>query len=339
MSNPTKPYQEIRIGTVPIRKTAALAPMASVADRAYRLICREYGASYVVSEMVSAKALCYGDKKSRLLLEVTAAEEPMALQLFGSTPEFMARAAAIAAPFHPQVIDINMGCPVPKVAGNGCGSALMKAPDRAFRIVQAMTEATDIPITVKIRKGWDDQSVNAPEFAKRMEEAGAAAVTVHGRTKQQMYRPPVDLEIIRRVKESVGIPVIGNGGITSGPEAAEMYRATGCDLVMIGQGTYGRPWIFRQVERFLETGEILPEPPLEEKLEVMLRHVSLMVEEKGEKVGMMEARKIAAWYIKGSPGAAAFRGACGQLKTFDELKELAVQVKLRAESFEENTGS
>ena len=215
---------------------------------------------------------------------------------------------------------------MPKVAGNGCGSALMRAPERAARLVRAAAEAVELPVTVKIRKGWDDSAVNAPMFARAMEAAGAAAVAVHGRTRQQMYRPPVDREIIRQVKEAVSIPVIGNGGIVDGPSALEMYQETGCDLVMVAQGSYGRPWVFRQIRRYLEAGELLPEPPLAERLEVMLRHVSMMVEFKGERLGMTEARKIAAWYIKGSPGAAAFRGACGRLSSWEDLKSLTAQV-------------
>lgn len=301
--------------------------MASVGDRAYRLICKEFGAAYVIGEMASAKALCYSDRKSRELLGVTPEEAPMGVQLFGSEPDFMARATEMAAKYRPQIIDINMGCPVPKVAGNGCGSALMKTPELAYDIVRAMVNATDIPITVKFRKGWDEEHVNAVEFAKLMEEAGAAAVTVHGRTRQQMYRPPVDWDIIRRVKEAVSIPVIGNGGIVTGADAKRMYDETGCDLVMVAQGTYGRPWVFEHIRHYLATGEELPEPPLEERLDVMLRHVSMIVSFKGEKLGMMEARKHAAWYIKGSRGAAHFRQACGQLATFADLEALVAEVK------------
>lgn len=321
--------KQIRLGGLSIDQTAALAPMASVGDRAYRLMCKRYGAAYVVGEMASAKALCYSDRKSAELLESTPEEQPMAIQLFGSEPDFMARAVRIAEKYHPQVIDVNMGCPVPKVAGNGCGSALMKTPELACEIIRAMCRETDIPVTVKIRTGWDADSINAPELARGLEEAGAAAITVHGRTKQQMYRPGIDFDTIRAVKESVSIPVIGNGGITSGPEAVEMYQRTGCDLVMIGQGSYGRPWIFEEVRQYLETGEILPEKPLEERLEIMLEHLSLICAFKGEKMGMMEGRKHAAWYIKGARGAAGFRHACGQLSHYEDLKLLVNEV-LRA---------
>lgn len=317
----------IKIGNIAIEQTAALAPMASVADRAYRQICKEYGACYLVGEMASAKGLCYSDKKTHALLHVEESEYPMAVQLFGDDPEFMAKATKVAANYHPQMIDVNMGCPVPKVAGNGSGSALMKTPELAYDIIKAMTAVTDIPITVKIRKGWDSESVNAVEFARLMQDAGAAAITIHGRTKQQMYHPPVDLNIIKAVKAAVSIPVIGNGGITSAIEVKQMYDYTGCDLVMVGQATYGRPWIFSQIKSYLETGILLPEPTIEERLEVMLRHIELIVSYKGEKMGMREGRKHAAWYIKGSKNAAAFRHRCGALATLDDLKELVKSVK------------
>lgn len=327
--------EAIKIGNVTIERCAALAPMASVADYAWRSICKEYGAAYVVGEMVSAKALCYGDKKSDFLLRITPEEEPMAIQLFGDDPDFMARAAELSMRFHPRIIDVNMGCPVPKVTKSGAGSSLMKTPEKAYRIVKAMTSAVDVPITVKIRKGWDEQTVNAPAFAKYMEEAGASAITVHGRTKQQMYAPPVDLDVIRAVKQAVSIPVIGNGGITDGPGAAHMYQYTGCDLVMIGQGSYGRPWVFEQVKRYLETGELLPEPSLEERMAVLLRHAARMVEDKGEAVGMREARKVAAWYIKGCRGAAAFRGECGRLASLSQLQGMLEALLREAAKFPE----
>lgn len=306
-----------------LKKTAMLAPMASVADKAYRTMCKRYGASYIVSEMVSAKAICYNDKKSLELLKISEYEAPMAIQLFGSEPEIMANAAKTVARYCPSTIDINMGCPVPKVAGNGCGSALMKTPERAYDIVYAMKNAVDIPVTVKIRKGWDEKSVTAAEFAMLMEKAGADAITIHGRTKTQMYRPPVDLNIIKAVKSSVNIPVIGNGGITSGEDAKEMYDKTGCDLVAIGQGSYGRPWIFEDIERYLTGKPPLPEKSLEEKLFIMLEHISLLVADKGEKIGMKEARTQAAFYIKGEKSAAKFRRECGLISTYQDIKEIA----------------
>lgn len=317
----------LNIKNIKINKTAALAPMASVADRAYREMCKFYGASYLVGEMASAKGLFYSDRKTNQLLNVTEYEYPMAVQLFGDSPEYMANAVKIALKYKPQIIDVNMGCPVPKVAGNGCGSALMKKPELAYDIVKAMTAVTDTPITVKIRKGWDNENVNAASFAKLMEDAGASAITVHGRTKQQMYQPPVDLDIIKAVKDAVTIPVIGNGGINSPIDAKHMYDYTGCDLVMVGQATYGRPWIFKEIEHYLNTGEILPEPSIEQRLEVMLKHIKLIVSYKGERIGMREARKHAAWYIKGAKGAAAFRHKCGSLTSYNDLKELVNAIK------------
>lgn len=317
--------QYIKIKNVQIAKTAALAPMASVADRAYRTMCKRYSASYLVGEMASAKGLCYSNKKSEELLLVTDYESPMAIQLFGDDPIFMAKAVEIASKYGPHIIDINMGCPVPKVAGNGCGSALMKTPELAATVVRSAVNSTDIPITVKIRKGWDELNVNAVEFAVLMEQAGASAITIHGRTKAQMYRPPVDLDIIKAVKQAVTIPVIGNGGITSVQEAKVMYDYTGCDLVMIGQATYGRPWLFSQITQFLENGTIKEDPSIPERIEIMLEHVALIVEYKGEKQGMREARKHAAWYIKGLHGAAGFRHACGTLENYNDLKDLSKQ--------------
>lgn len=318
---------KIKIGNISIEQSAALAPMASVGDRAYREICKSYGASYLVGEMASSKGLFYSDRKTNELLYVSEYEQPMAVQLFGDDPSFMAKAVKVAASYSPQIIDINMGCPVPKVAGNGAGSALMKTPELAYDIVKAMVSETDIPITVKIRKGWDSENVNAVPFAKLMQDAGAAAITIHGRTKQQMYHPPVDLDIIKAVKEAVKIPVIGNGGITNPIEAKYMYDYTGCDLVMVGQATYGRPWIFADIKSYLETGIIPPEKSLDEKLEVMLRHIELIVSYKGEKQGMREARKHAAWYIKGTKSAAAFRNRCGTLQTLQDLKDLVLDIR------------
>ncbi|MCH5348481.1 MAG: tRNA dihydrouridine synthase DusB [Oscillospiraceae bacterium] len=316
----------IHIGNVKIEKTAALAPMASVADRAYRALCKENGAAYMISEMISAKGLCYSDRKTEELCTVLDSERPYALQLFGDEPEFIAEAAKRLMEYRPDIIDINMGCPVPKIAGNGAGSALMKNPSLAAEIVSAAAKAVPVPVTVKIRKGWDEQNVNAPEFAKLMEQSGAAAVTVHGRTKNQMYQGKADWDIIHQVKDAVNIPVIGNGDVTSPETAEKMYRETGCDLVMVGRGSYGRPWLFGQIKQYLETGEIPSDPDLNTRLEIMCRQVELAVGYKGERIGMSEARRQCAYYLKGMPGAAALRNKCGKLNTMADLRELCKEV-------------
>ena len=316
----------LEIGHVKLKKTAALAPMAGTADGAMREICRAFGACYTVGEMVSGKGLTYGSKKSAELLELSPAQRPAAVQLFGSEPDTMARAAELAMRYEPDIIDINMGCPAPKIAGNGGGSALMREPELAARIIHAVVGAVDIPVTVKFRKGWDDEHVNAVEFAQMCEQSGAAAVTVHGRTRMQMYAPPVDIDVIAQVKRAVRIPVIANGDVTDGPSAAEMYRRTGADLVMVGRGALGNPWVFRQIEAYLETGEVLPPPTLEERLEVMLRQARLACDYKGEGTAMREARKHAAWYLTGVRGAAAFRRQAGGLCTFADLQRLAEEV-------------
>lgn len=270
------------IGGVKIEKTAALAPMASVADRAYRIMAKEYGACYVVGEMASCKGLCYNDRKTAELLSVTPGERPMAVQLFGNEPEFVKGAVEIAA---------------------------------------------HVPVTVKIRAGWDENSINAVEIAKIAEQSGAAAVAVHGRTKTQLYAGKADWDVIRAVKQSVSIPVIGNGDVSTPELCREMYEYTGCDLVMVGRGSYGRPWLFRQIREYLEAGSYSPEPTAGEKLDIMRRHIRLIVEDKGERVGMKEARRPASWYLKGMKGAAKFRDMCSELTTLDELERLIEKIK------------
>ncbi len=317
----------VNIGGVKIEKTAALAPMASVADRAYRIVAKEQGAAYCVGEMASCKGLCYSDKKTAELLSVTAYERPMAVQLFGAEPDFMEKAVKIAESFNPDIIDMNAGCPMPKIVNNGAGSALLKNPGLFAEIVRAAAKASDIPVTVKIRIGWDENSINAVELAQIAEANGAAAITVHGRTKAQLYSGKADWNVIRSVKQAVKIPVIGNGDVASVEDCLRMYDFTGCDLVMIGRGSYGRPWLFGQIRDYFEGKPVRSEPSLDEKIEIMRHHIQLLVEDKGEKVGMKEARRQAAWYIKGISGAARFRNAFAQMNTLADFDELTEQIK------------
>ena len=319
----------INIGGVKIEKTAALAPMASVADTAYRVIAKEFGAAYCVGEMASCKGLCYSGEKTEELLQVSEKERPMAVQLFGAEPEFMAKAVKIAERFRPDIIDINAGCPMPKIVNGGAGSALMKTPALFGELVRAAAGSTDIPVTVKIRKGWNNSSVNAVEMAVIAEQNGAAAVAVHGRTKEQLYSGKADWDIIKAVKQAVSIPVIGNGDVESVESCKAMYEYTGCDLVMIGRGSYGRPWIFGQIRDYFQGKEPRLEPSLEEKMAIMRRHITLLTEDKGERAGMKEARRQAAWYIKGISGAAGFRSRFGTMERLSDLDELIKEILQR----------
>lgn len=318
-----KNMDNLNIGGVPLKSHAVLAPMAGVSDRAYRELCVRFGAAYCVSEMVSSKALSFNSKKSEELMEISDLERPCGIQIFGDDPKCMADAAKHALENKPDIIDINMGCPAPKISSNGSGSALMKNPRLCGEIVKAVTAVTDIPVTVKIRKGWDDDSVNAVEVAKICESAGAAAITVHGRTRQQYYKPPVDYDIIKAVRESVSVPVIANGDMDSAERAKEVMDITGCDLVMIGRATLGNPWIFSQINAYLENPNVkIHTPDLEERLGVMIEHIGKMVEYKGEHMAMLQARKLVVGYFKGMKGAAALRNEAGKIKTLDDLYEL-----------------
>ena len=296
--------------------------MAGVTDRAFRELCVAFGASYVVGEMVSAKGISFNSERSKELMLLSENERPAAVQLFGSEPQTVAAAAVTAMEYKPDIIDINMGCPAPKISGNGAGSALMKNPDLCGEIVEAVCKAVDVPITVKIRKGWDDKSVNAVEVAKICEQAGASAITVHGRTREQFYSGKADLDIISEVKKAVNIPVIGNGDITNANDAAQMLEKTNCDMVMIGRGALGNPWIFREINAWLNDLRSMFPPSPAEKVTVILRHIQAMCDYKGEEIAMREARKHVGWYMKGFKNAAELRREAGYLKTYEELIEL-----------------
>ena len=317
------------IGGVALRSKALLAPMAGVTDRAYRELCMAMGAGYCVSEMVSSRALSFGSKKSEELMDISAQERPCGIQIFGDDPSCMAEAALSAMRNKLDIIDINMGCPAPKISGGGSGSALMKTPALCGEITAAVVRAVDVPVTVKIRKGWDDTMVNAVEVAQICEQAGAAAIAVHGRTRQQYYKPPVDYDLIRQVKQSVRIPVIANGDIDSAKKAKQILDFTGCDFVMIGRASMGNPWIFTQINAFLDNpAQPLYYPDLEEKLGVMVAHVEKMVAYKGEYIALRQARKLVAGYFKGVRGAAALRSDAGKIETPDDLirlKEKAIR--------------
>lgn len=313
---------EFKIGDVTLENNLILASMAGVTDLPFRLLCKEQGCGLMYTEMVSAKAILYQNRNTKVLLEVREEERPVALQLFGSDPEILGRIAHEMENGPYDIIDINMGCPVPKVVNNKEGSALMKNPRLAEQILTSMVRSVKKPVTVKIRKGFDDSSVNAVEIAKIAEACGVAAVAVHGRTREQYYSGKADWEIIRRVKEAVSIPVIGNGDIFSPEDAKSMMDFTGCDGLMIARGAKGNPWIFKRTKHYLETGELLPPPTIEEITEMIVLHGTLQMEHKGELMGMREMRKHMAWYTGGLPHSAAVRNEINQVETLEGLKEL-----------------
>ncbi len=298
----------MKIGNLELENNVFLAPMAGVTDLPFRLLCKEMGCGLVYSEMVSAKGILYENKNTTELLRVAAEERPAAVQLFGSDPEILGAMARKIERYPIDVIDVNMGCPAPKIVKNGEGSALTKTPELVGKIVRALAEAQKKPVTIKIRKGFDDAHLNAAEIARIAEANGAAAVAVHGRTREQYYSGKADWDCIREVKRAVNIPVIGNGDVFTPQDAERLLDETGCDAVMVGRGAQGNPWIFRRILRYLQTGELLPEPTAEERIEKALRHAKMLVEYKGEYIGVREMRKHTAWYMKGLPGAAELRG-------------------------------
>lgn len=298
------------------------APMAGISDRPSRLIAREYGCGLVYTEMISAKALTYQNKKTYLLMNMEGEQQPVSMQIFGAEPAVMAEGARIMQDYGAQIIDINMGCPVPKVVNNGEGSSLMRNPELAAEIVSAMVKAVTVPVTVKIRKGWDDSSVNAVEYARAMEAAGASAIAVHGRTRMQYYSGKADWDMIRQVKGAVAVPVIGNGDIFTPEDGKAMLEQTGCDGIMLGRGALGRPWLYRQMLDYLRTGQYAPEPDLAQRKQVILHHAQLICAEKGEYVAMKELRKHIAWYYKGLPNAARMRDLINTVSTMEELEAL-----------------
>lgn len=312
----------MKIGNVEIANNIALGPMAGVTDLPFRKLCKEMGCGLMYTEMVSAKAILYNNKNTGELLRVDENERPIAVQLFGSDPDIMAEMAARIEEGPYDFIDINMGCPVPKIVGNGEGSALMKNPKLAGDIVAAMVKKCKKPITVKIRKGFDDENINAPEFAKVLEANGASAVAVHGRTREQYYTGNADWDIISKVKAAVNIPVIGNGDITAPVDAKKMIEQTGCDGVMIGRAARGNPWIFKEVSHYLATGELIERPTLDEVRKMILRHARMLVEYKGNFIGIREMRKHVSWYISGYPHSAAIRNQVNMVESIEELEEL-----------------
>lgn len=316
----------MKIKDVEFENNVFLAPMAGIADRAFRELCINYGAGYTVSEMVSSKGLTIGDKKSGELLTLGEIENPAGVQIFGDNPEIMAQAAKMCIKYHPNIIDINMGCPAPKIAMNGGGASLMKNPLLAGEIIKAVSKAVDIPVTVKIRKGWDDENITAVELAKIAEKNGATAITVHGRTRMQMYSGKVDYDIIANVKKAVDIPVIANGDIVDEQSAAIMFEKTNCDAIMIGRGALGNPWIFRRINAYLNECRVLPDVSINEKMVVMLKHIQKIIEYKGEYTAMREARHHAAYYTKGIRGGAALRKEISTFEHFEQLEELAYKI-------------
>lgn len=308
----------MKIGNVNLENRVFLSPMAGVTDLPFRLVCKEQDCGMLYTEMVNAKALCYDDKNTKKMLKIEE-EHPVAIQIFGSDPEYMGGAARVLNSYPNEILDINMGCPAPKVVKNGDGSALLKNPELAAKVLRAVVENSEKPVTLKIRKGWDDTCINAVEIAKIAEDCGISAIAVHGRTREQYYSGKADWDIIREVKENVSIPVIGNGDVFEVEDAINMLNKTNCDAIMIGRGAQGNPWIFKRINHYMQTGEILPGPTLEEKMETALKHLRLAVEEHGEYVAVREMRKHIAWYLKGLRNSARVRDEINKIESYEEV--------------------
>ncbi|MGL5642164.1 MAG: tRNA dihydrouridine synthase DusB [Paraclostridium sp.] len=309
----------MKIGNVILDNKVFLSPMAGVTDLPFRLICKEQDCGMLYTEMINAKALCYDDQNTKKMLKIEAEEHPVAVQIFGSDPAFMSGAAEILNEYPNEILDINMGCPAPKVVKNGDGSALMKNPKLTEEVLKAVVNKSKKPVTLKIRKGWDDNSVNAVEIAKIAEASGISALAIHGRTREQYYSGKADWDIIAKIKESIDIPVIGNGDVFEVEDAVNMINKTNCDAIMIGRGAQGNPWIFKRINHYMQTGEILPGPTGDEKINTALRHLKLAVEEHGEYIAVREMRKHIAWYLKGLRGSARLRDEVNKIESYEEV--------------------
>ena len=309
----------MKIGNLNLDNRVFLSPMAGVTDLPFRLICKEQDCGMLYTEMVNAKALCYDDQNTKKMLKIEEEEHPVAIQIFGSDPEYMGGAAKILNSYPNEILDINMGCPAPKVVKNGDGSALLKNPELAAKVLKAVVGNSEKPVTLKIRKGWDDTCINAVEIAKIAEDCGISAIAIHGRTREQYYSGKADWDIIRQVKENVSIPVIGNGDVFEVEDAINMLNQTNCDAIMIGRGAQGNPWIIKRINHYMQTGEILPEPTLEEKINTAKKHLKLAVEEHGEYVAVREMRKHIAWYLKGLRNSARVRDEINKIESYEEV--------------------
>lgn len=309
----------MKIGNLNLDNKVFLSPMAGVTDLPFRLICKEQDCGMLYTEMVNAKALCYDDQNTKKMLKIEEEEHPVAIQIFGSDPEYMGGAAKILNSYPNEILDINMGCPAPKVVKNGDGSALLKNPELAAKVLRAVVDNSEKPVTLKIRKGWDDTCINAVEIAKIAQDCGISAIAVHGRTREQYYSGKADWDIIKEVKQNVSIPVIGNGDVFEVEDAINMLNKTNCDAIMIGRGAQGNPWIFKRINHYMQTGEILPGPTLEEKIDTAMKHLKLAVQEHGEYVAVREMRKHIAWYLKGLRNSAKVRDEINKIESYEEV--------------------